>query len=74
MYMVPPHVPTSCGVLDFLSLFGGTGEHYLVEHYLVLVGGYDSLKGHAGIGSNTRVLDPIPARIEDRRLMMFWCS
>ena len=34
------------------------------EHYLVLI------RGPAGIGSNRRVLDPIPAWIEDRRLKM----
>ena len=34
------------------------------EHYLVLI------RGPAGIGSNTRLLDPIPAWIEDRRLKM----
>ena len=28
------------------------------------------VRGHAGIGSNTGVLDPIPSRIEDRRLKM----
>ena len=65
-----PHVPTFCGVPDLLSLFKGvTGEHYLVEHCLVLVGEYDS-GPVKGIGSNTRVLDPIPSRIEDRRLKM----
>ena len=103
--MVPPPVPTFSGVLSLFK--GGTGEHHLVEHYLVLVGGNDSVLGkracrywiqypgigsntvqdrrskiedagksfwsiynlqssiQAGIGSNTRVLDPIPSRIED---------
>ena len=28
------------------------------------------VRGHAGIGSNTGVLDPTPSRIEDRRLKM----
>ena len=28
------------------------------------------VRGHAGIRSNTRVLDPIRSRIEDRRLKM----
>ena len=84
VYGAPAHVPTFFCVLHFLYLFSGEmGEHSLVlvvylmccllvllvlwemgEHYLVLI------RGPAGIGSNTRVLDPIPAWIEDRRLRM----
>ena len=86
IYMVPPplmYLPFFVFFTSFTYLVGRLGEHSLVlvvylmccllvllvlwemgEHYMVLI------RGPAGIGSNTRVLDPIPAWIEDRRLKM----
>ena len=85
IFGAPPlmYLPFFVFFTSFTYLVGRLGEHSLVlvvylmccllvllvlcemgEHYLVLI------RGPAGIGSNTRVLDPIRAWIEDRRLKM----